>query len=128
MCYRCIILEIKNNNKKQWNTKFSHRCYYIQDIKHVQHKNVNMTWGFQKFPRHPVGAGKFEMRGRNSIVLHYHYSIYPELGKCVCNILWVLCSFTSCVYQLDKDWLTNIPPSFQPRYAHVENCYYNKIL
>ena len=60
----------------------------------------------------------FETRGRNTILLHYHYRVDTEFGKCV----------FAYVAQLDKYWLTNIPWSSQPTYAHVENCYYNKIL
>ena len=51
--------------------------YHIQDIKYVQHKNVKTTWGYRKFPRHPVSAEKFEMRGRNTILLNYHYRVDP---------------------------------------------------
>ena len=37
-----------NNNKQQENAKFSNRTYRIQDMKYVQHKNVDMTWDYQK--------------------------------------------------------------------------------
>ena len=33
----------KKSNKKQENYKFSNFQYHIQEIKDVQHKNVNMT-------------------------------------------------------------------------------------
>ena len=63
--------------------KVSNRHYQIQGIKDVQHKNVNVTWDYWKFPRHPVAATKFKMRGRNTLILHYHYRVYPELGKLI---------------------------------------------
>ena len=40
-----------NNNKRQENAKISNRHYHIQDIKYVQHKNVNMTWDYRNFTR-----------------------------------------------------------------------------
>ena len=43
--------------------------YHIQNMKDVQHKNVNMTWYYRRFPRHPVSEEKFEMRGRNTIFI-----------------------------------------------------------
>ena len=67
----------KNNNKQQENAKISNRHYHIQDIKDVQHKNINMTWYYQKFLMHPFSAKKFEMRGINNIILYYHYRVYP---------------------------------------------------
>ena len=36
--------------------------------KYVQHKNINMTRDYWKFPRHPVAAEKFELRRRNTIL------------------------------------------------------------
>ena len=49
-----------NNNKHQENAKFSNCHYHIQDIKYVQHKNINMTWDYRKFPRSPVSAESFK--------------------------------------------------------------------
>ena len=72
-----------------------------------------MTWDHWKFPRHPVAAEKLEMRGINTIILNYHSRVDPELGK--------------CVVQLDKYWLTNIDPSYQPMYDRADKFYYNKI-
>ena len=94
----------------------------------MQHKNINTTWDYRKFPRHPVAAEKFETRGINNIVLHYHYRVDTELGKFVCAIRRIPCACPACDYQLDKYWLPTIPPLSQPRYAHVENCYYKKYL
>ena len=68
------------------------------------------------------------MRGRNNIISHYHYRVDPKLGKGVCEILHIPCACPSCVAQLDKYWLTNIAPTYQPRYTHVENCYHLKTL
>ena len=39
------------NNRRQENAKISNRHYHIQDIKYVQHKNVNMTWDYRNFTR-----------------------------------------------------------------------------
>ena len=66
-----------NNNKRQENDKLYNRHYHIQDIKDVQHKNVNMPWDYRKFPSHPVAAEKFEIRGRNTIILYYNYRVDP---------------------------------------------------
>ena len=63
------------------------------------------------------------MRGRNTIILHYHYRVDPELGKGVCEIRRIPCECQVCVAQLDKYWLQTITLSSQPMYAHVENCY-----
>ena len=49
----------KNNNKQQENAKISNHHYHFQDIKDVQHKNVNATWDDWKFPMHPVSIEKF---------------------------------------------------------------------
>ena len=46
------------NNKGQKNAKFSNHCYYVQDINDFQYKNSNISWDYQKFPRHPVAAEK----------------------------------------------------------------------
>ena len=89
-----------------------------------------LTWLgiIKKFPRKPVAAETFETRGRNNILLRYHYRFDPELGKGVCEIHWIPCAHPACVAQLDKYWLPTISPSYQPKYAHVKNIYYNKIL
>ena len=63
------------NNKRQENAKMYNRHYHIKDIKYVQHKNINTTWDYWKFPWHPVAEEKFEMRERNTIILHYRYSV-----------------------------------------------------
>ena len=41
-------------------SSFSNRHYHIQDIKYVQHENVNMTWYYWKFPRHPLSVENFK--------------------------------------------------------------------
>ena len=55
MCYCCFILEIKITENYK-NYKYSNHYYHIQDIKDVQHKNINVTWDNRNFPRHPVDA------------------------------------------------------------------------
>ena len=87
-----------------------------------------MTWYYQKFPTDLVAAEKFETRGINTIIFRYQYRVDPDLGKGVCEILWNVCACPSCVAQLDKDCLPDIPPSSKPRNDHVGNCYFNKIL
>ena len=68
------------------------------------------------------------MRGRNTILSHYHYRVDPELGEGVCVVFRIPCACPSFVAQLDKDWLPTINPSYQPKYVYVEKCYYSKIL
>ena len=68
------------------------------------------------------------MKGRNTIISSYHYRVDTEFVKGVCVILCITCACPACVAQLDKYLLPTIAPSPQPRYAHVENCYHNKIL
>ena len=85
-----------------------------------------MSWYYWKFPRHPVAAEKFEMRGRKTILFRYHYRFDTELGKGFCTIFQIPFPFSACISQLDKYWLPTISPSSQPRYAHVKNCYYLK--
>ena len=116
------------NNKRQGKTKISNRHYQIQYIKDMQHKNVNMTWYYRNFPRHPVAAENFKFRGINTIILHFHYRVDPELGKGFCVIHRITCACPCCVDQLDKYWLPTIYPSSQPRYAHVDFSEYIKIL
>ena len=87
-----------------------------------------MSWDYRKFIRHPVAAENSKMRGRNPNISHYHYRIDPTIGKGVCAISWISCSHPSSVDKLDKYWLPNIAPSSQPRYVHVDNFYYKKIL
>ena len=60
--------------------------------------------------------------------MHYHYRVDTELGKYVCVIYSIPRACLDCVAKLDKDWLPNIAPSYQLMYAHVENCYYKKML
>ena len=62
-----------------------------------------MTWDYRKFPSQPVAAKKFEMRGRNTIVLYYHYRIDPELGKGVSMIRNIPCACPAYAVKLDKD-------------------------
>ena len=98
------------SNKLQKHFKYFSCRYYIQDIKHVQHKNVNMSWDYWKFPCHPIAAEKFGIRGRNTIILHYHYRVYIKIGRGVCSICLIPCAFPACVIQLDIDWLPNCDP------------------
>ena len=60
------------NNKQQENEKFSNPRYHVQDMKDVQHKNINMYWGCRNFLRQPVAAEEFKMRGINIILSHYY--------------------------------------------------------
>ena len=87
-----------------------------------------MSWDYWKFPRHPVAAKIIEIRRGNTIILHFHYRVEPKLGKGVCDIYLIPCTFPACVPQLDKDQLSNCDPSTQPSYARIDNCYYNKLL
>ena len=68
------------------------------------------------------------MIGRNNILLYYHYRVDPEHGKVVCEIFRFQCAYPNYVAELDKYWLSTIPPSSQSMYVHVEKCYYKKIL
>ena len=68
------------------------------------------------------------MRGRNNILLYYHYKVDPKIGKGICKILRIPCACPACVAQHDKYWLPTIAPSYQPSYARVELFYYNKII
>ena len=45
--------DTKHSNTQE-NTEFSTRCYQIEYIKDIQHKNVSMSWDYRKFPCHPV--------------------------------------------------------------------------
>ena len=94
----------KKKNKRQENVNISNRRYYIQDIKYVKHKNINMTWYYQNFPRHPVAAEKLKIIGINTIPFHYNYRVDPEIGKGVCEIHRIPCALPACVYQLDIYW------------------------
>ena len=69
-----------------------------------------MALDYWKFPRHPVAAEKFKMRGRNTIILHYNYRVDPGLCKGVCVIFRIPCACTACVDQVDKYWLPTIAP------------------
>ena len=82
--------------------QFSNRHYHIQDIKYVQHKNINMTWDSWNFPRHPVAEEKSKTRGRNTPISYYHYRVYPELCKGVCVIHRIKCACLACVAQIYK--------------------------
>ena len=55
-----IHIRYTKNNKHQENAKFSNLNYHIQDIKYVQHKNVNMYWDYCKFPRHPISKERLK--------------------------------------------------------------------
>ena len=59
---------------------------------------------------------------------HYHYRFDPKLGKGVCVIFQIPWACTAYVAQIHKYWLPTIAQSSQPRYARVDNFYYNKIL
>ena len=96
-------------------------------MKEVQHEIVYMSWDYQKFPRHPVTAEKFEMRGRRYILSHYYYSVDTKLCKVVCAICRIICVFLACVDQIGTDWLPNMATSSQPKYARVDNFYHEKI-
>ena len=115
------------SNKLQKHFKYFSCRYYIQDIKHVQHKNVNMSWDYWKFPCHPVASKRFEMRESHTILFRYHYKVDTNLDRGFCVISRFPCAFPSCFTQLDKDWLPNCALSYQPSYVCDENCYY-KIL
>ena len=74
VCYSPSILGIQRTTDDK-KTKFSYCYYHIQDNIYVQHKNVNTTGKYWKFPRHLVAADNFETRGRNTILFHYHYRV-----------------------------------------------------
>ena len=44
------------------------------------------------------------------------------------NTRGIPCAFPACVDKIYKYWFPTISPSSQPRYAHVDNFYYNKKL
>ena len=44
------------------------------------------------------------------------------------QICRILCTCSAFVTQLDNVWLPTISLSYQPKYARIENFYYNKIL
>ena len=48
-----------------------------------------MSWDYGNFPRHPVGAEKFKMIGRSTILSLNHYRVDPELGQVICEIFRV---------------------------------------
>ena len=43
------------------------------------------------------------MKWRNISRSSYHYSVDPNIGKGVCDILQITCKFTAYVVQLDKN-------------------------
>ena len=94
----------------------------------MQHKNVKMSWDYWKFTRHPLAAVKYEIRGINTILSPYHSKVDPKRSKHVFAIFYIPCEYPACVDQLDKYWLPNCAPSFQPRYTRAESFYYNKII
>ena len=69
-----------------------------------------MSWDYWKFPCHPIAAEKFGIRGRNTIILYYHFKVDIKIGKGVCSICLIPCAFPACVIQLDIDWLPNCDP------------------
>ena len=74
------------NNKKQENFNFSTVITTFKTKKYVQYKKFNISCYYRHFPSHPDVVEVFEMRGRNNIILHYHYRVGAELGKGVCDI------------------------------------------
>ena len=90
-------------NKRQENSKICNLHYHNQYIKYVQHKNVKMSGDYWKFRRHLVAAETFKTRGRNTIILHHHYRVDPELGKVVFDIRQIPCAYPACVSQLIKN-------------------------
>ena len=69
-----------------------------------------MSWDYQKFPRHPFTAEKFEIIGINTIILYYSYRVDPKLGNGDVSILRIPCACPDCVAQLDKYLLPNFTP------------------
>ena len=50
-------------------------------IIYEQHKNVNIFWDCRKFPPHPVGAERYNMKENNTILSHYNYMCRKEPKK-----------------------------------------------
>ena len=71
-------------------------------MKEMQHKNINMSWNYRKFPHHPVASECYNIIGRNTIISHYHYRLEPNIGKGVCVICQITCACPECVDKLDK--------------------------
>ena len=69
------------NNKLQETAKFSTRNYHIQEIKKVQHKNINMYWDYMKFTHHPVADEWYKMRESNITTSNHHYRVDQRLEK-----------------------------------------------
>ena len=68
----------------------------------MQHEKIKVSWNYRNFPCHPVACEWCHIIGRNNIILHYHYRVYPNLGKCVCAISRIACACRVFVAQLDK--------------------------
>ena len=45
-----------------------------------------MSWYYIHFNRRSIAAKRYEIIERNTIISHYHYMVYPNIGKGVCAI------------------------------------------
>ena len=123
-----FIYTIDTKNKNSKICQFYNRHYITFKTWKMCNVKTSTCIGIIWISPSPSCCSKFEMRRRNIILLYYYYSVYTNICKCICAICWIQCEHKPCVDQLDKYWLPNCAPSYQPSYTCVEKCYYKKYL
>ena len=59
------------------------------------------------------------LNNQDKVTMKHFYYIRcdPDLDKCFCDMLRILCAFTGWVEKLSKIWLPNLDKALQPRYV-----------
>ena len=126
---RCNGVHDTKSAKRQANSTFKARHYFVQNKDDVKHSLVNMSWKNTLFPKLPAPESQPNVHGKHGVMTHYHFRVDPKLGEGKCAIRRIPCACAACIEQMQKHWDPKIKdPSEQPRYSPVQQCTYSSIL
>eukprot|EP00957_Ditylum_brightwellii_P024827 1876774-Ditylum_brightwellii.AAC.1 len=63
-----------------------------------------MAWKDKLSPKLPKLDSQPAVRGRERVLMHYHYRADPALGDGKCAVRWTPCACPPCVEQLSAPW------------------------
>ena len=87
-----------------------------------------MTWDYCQLSRHPVPAEEFEKEEELLFFCIIIKCLIQNLVNAFVPFVGFHVHVQAVLINLINIGLPAITPSSQPRYAHVENYYYNKII
>ena len=106
------------HEKRETSRRIRERFYHIRDEKMNNFEYINMrASGFPK-----INGEKY-----NGMLSCYHLHCDPQLSLYKAALRRIPCACSSCLAKLSLPWKENVDANLQPRFAHNEDCKYNKI-